>query len=156
MKMETYPPRYTPYRTVRLRSNVFESVSAIFSVNGYTPLLVGRGTPPRIWLSLPTTQDAMQWRPVIKENFSSHPDFAVQVNPKRVLVQLKGQPIIHVIEAASDELNFLMLDLRPIGLKIYVASDSSSLIVMGTTLRANTFKNVGVAINLETDGQSPE
>lgn len=153
MYLESLPPRFVPFAKVILRTNKLIDTTALFSINGAIPLLIGKGPPPRVWLSLPTSTDARQWAPVVKENFSSHPDITVDAIGRRVLVKANGIPMVHALHNESDDLAFLALNLRPVGLPVFIGEDNK-LHVMGSTLSGNTFKNLRVAIALETPVQS--
>jgi len=153
MYLDSLPPRFVPFGKIILRTNKLIDTTALFSINGVIPLLIGKGPPPRIWLSLPTSADARQWAPVVKENFSSHPDITVDAFGRRVLIKASEIPMLHVLQNESDDLAFLSLNLRPVGLRVFIGEDNK-LHVMGSTLAGNTFKNLRVAIALETQSQS--
>ena len=45
MRLDSLPPRFVPYNRMKIRTNTLENATAIFSVNGSIPLLIG-GFPP--------------------------------------------------------------------------------------------------------------
>jgi hypothetical protein len=146
MNLNNLPSKYIPFGLVRLGSNKLENVSAVFSVNGFIPLLVGDGTSPKVWLSIPTNKDGTDWYPLIKENFSSHPDVTVEVAKKRVTVRTPQGTVINAYKSAENVLLFLKLDLRPFGLNVY--ADEGALHVMGNRLAKNEFRNIAVVIGI--------
>jgi hypothetical protein len=146
MKLDSLPPQYLPFRKVRLGSNTLENVVAVVSINGFIPLLVGDGESPKVWLSIPTNKEGTEWYPLIKENFSSHPEVSVEVARKRVTVRTPQGTVLNVIKNAENSLAFLKLDLRPFGLNFY--ADEGALHVMGNRLAKNEFKNIPVIIGI--------
>lgn len=146
MKLDNLPPQYVPLRRIRLGSNTLEDVVAVLSVNGFVPLLVGNGEPLRVWLSIPTNREGTEWYPLIKDNFSSHPDVVVEAAKKRVTVRTPQGTVLNVMKNADDAAVFAKLDLRPFGLNVY--ADEGALHVMGNTLSKNEFRNVKVVIGV--------
>jgi len=146
MKLDNLPTQYIPFGRVRLGSNTLESVVAVFSINGFIPLLVGDGPNPKVWLSIPSNKDGTDWYPLIKENFSSHPEVTVEFTKKRVTVRTPQGTAINVLKNAENGLVFLKLDLRPFGLNVY--ADEGALHVMGNRLAKNEFRNIAVVIGI--------
>jgi hypothetical protein len=147
MKLNSLPPQYIPFQKVRLGSNLLENVIAVFSINGFIPLLVGDGENPKVWLSIPTNKEGTDWYPLIKENFSSNSEVTVEVLKRRVVVKTPQGTVIHVMtNTESSVLIFLKLDLRPFGLNVY--ADEGALHVMGNKLAKNEFKNIPVVIGI--------
>jgi hypothetical protein len=107
---------------------------------------VGDGPNPKVWLSIPANKDGTDWYPLIKENFSSHPDVTVEVTKKRVTVRTPQGTVINVLKNAENGLVFLKLDLRPFGLNVY--ADEGALHVMGNRLANNEFRNIAVVIGI--------
>lgn len=147
MKLDSLPPQYVPFQKIRLGSNLLENVVAVFSINGFIPLLVGDGEKPKVWLSIPTNREGTEWYPLIKENFSSHSEVSVEAFKRRVVVKTPQGTVIHVMKNTDNNLLlFLKLDLRPFGLNVY--ADEGALHVMGNKLAKNEFKNIPVVIGI--------
>lgn len=147
MKLDSLPPQYVPFQKVRIGSNLLENVNAIFSINGFIPLLVGNGENPKVWLSIPANREGTEWYPLIKENFSSNSEVFVEVFKNRVVVKTPQGTVIHVIKNTSNNLLiFMKLDLRPFGLNVY--TDEGALHVMGNKLAKNEFNNIPVIVGI--------
>lgn len=146
MNINNLPQQYQPFQRVRLGSNTLENVTAVFSVNGFIPLLVGDGESPKVWLSIPTNREGTDWYPLIKENFSSHSEVTVEVARKRVTIRTPKETVLNVLKNNENSLVFLKLDLRPFGLNVY--ADEGALHVMGNKLSKNEFTNVQVVIGI--------
>lgn len=146
MKIDELPSQYKPFNKVRLGTNVIENVTAILTVKDHVPLLIGKGEPPRVWLYVPSNNDGTEWYPLIKDNFSSHPDIKVITEKKLVSVKTPTTIVLSCLVGDSNMINILKLDLRPFGLDVY--SDENSLKVFGNTLSNNTFKNLRTVIGI--------
>lgn len=143
------PSQYVPFAKVRIGSNVLENVKALVSVGSNVPLLIGDGPTPRVWLSIPADRTGTSWYPLIKDNFSSHPDVRVDVHARTIVVKTPQGTVLSAIKGDKSFLSVQRLDLRPFGLNIY--ADEGSLHVMGSTLSKNEFRNVAVVIGIGTE-----
>jgi len=147
MKIDELPLQYKPYDKISLGTNLIENVTAILTVKGHVPLLIGQGEPPKIWLYVPTDNFGTEWYPLIKDNFSSHPDVKVIAETKSVTIKASSTTVLTCVVGDINKINILELDLRPFGLDVY--SDDKSLKVMGNTLSNNSFKNLKVVIGID-------
>lgn len=147
MKIDELPSQYKPYGKISLGTNVIENVTAILTVKGHVPLLIGQGEPPKIWLYVPTDSFGTEWYPLIKDNFSSHPDVKVIAEKKLVTIKTSSTTVLTCLVGDNNVINILKLDLSPFGLDVY--SDEKSLKVMGNTLSNNTFKSLKVVIGID-------
>lgn len=143
------PNQYEPFEKVRIGSNVLERVKALVSVGSNVPLLIGDGPTPRVWLSIPADRTGTNWYPLIKDNFSSHPDVRVAAHPRRIVVKTPQGVVLSATKGEESFLAVQRLDLRPFGLNIY--ADEGSLHVMGSTLSKNEFRNVAVVVGVGTE-----
>lgn len=141
-----FPTQYEPYERVRIGSNVLENVRALVSVGTHIPLLVGNGSTPRVWLSIPADKSGSRWYPLIKDNFSTNPSIKVEAGPRKLVVRAPHGTVLSAISGKEGALWIQRLDLRPFGLNIY--ADEGSLHVMGNTLTKNEFRNVNVIIGV--------
>jgi len=144
-----FPPQYEPFTKVRIGSNILENVKALVAVGDNIPLLIGNGTTPRVWLSIPADKTGSRWHPLVKDNFSSHPDIKVEVRSKTIVVRALHGIVLSAIRGVESSLVVQRLDLRPFGLNIY--SDENALHVMGNTLTKNEFRNMSVVVAVGTD-----
>lgn len=144
MKIDELPSQYEPFRRVRIGTNLLENVNTILVVNGHVPFIIGQGKPPRVWLYIPTNKEGTEWYPLIKDNFSSHPDVVVKSAPKMLTIKTPETTVLACMLGNDDVIHITKLDLRPFGLDVF--SDQKSLNVMGNTLSSNTFKNIRTVI----------
>lgn len=140
------PSQYEPFARLRIGSNSLEGVRALVSIGGAIPLLIGNGLTPRVWLTIPADRSGTRWYPLIKDNFSSHPDVTVEVRPKLLVVRTPQNTVLSAIKVNDDTLSVQKLDLRQFGLNIY--SDEHALHVMGNSLSKNEFRNISVIISV--------
>ena len=143
------PTQYVPFETLRIGSNILTNVKALASVGGNLPLLIGKGSPPRVWISIPADRTGTRWYPLVKDNFSSHPDVKVEAKAKVVYVRTPQGTILTALRVSDSVLSIQKLNLRPFGLNIY--ADEESLHVMGNKLTKNEFSNMQVVIGVGTD-----
>ena len=146
MKIDELPSQYEPFRRVRIGSNLLENVQALLVVNGHVPFLIGKGKPPRVWLYVPRNKEGKEWYPLIKDNFSSHPDVIVKSAPKMLSIKTPDGTALACLLGKDDVIHITKLDLRPFGLDVF--SDENSLNVMGNSLTKNTFKNIKAVIGI--------
>ncbi len=142
------PTQYEPFETVRIGSNTLKNVKALASVGSNLPILIGRGLTPRVWISIPADQTGSRWYPLVKDNFSTHPDIKVEARAKVTYVRTPQGTVLTALRVSDDVLSIQKLDLRPFGLNIY--ADERSLHVMGSKLSNNEFTNVQVVIGVGT------
>ncbi len=143
------PTQYEPFATVRIGSNTLINVKALASVGSNVPLLVGRGPTPRVWISIPADRTGSRWYPLVKDNFSTHPDVKVEARAKVTCVRTPQGTVLTALKASDNVLSIQKLDLRPFGLNMF--ADEESLHVMGNKLTKNEFRNVQVVIGVGTD-----
>lgn len=146
MKIDELPSQYEPFRRVRIGSNLLENIQALLVIKGHVPFIIGKGKTPRVWLYIPTNTDGTEWYPLIKDNFSSHPDVVVKAAPKMLTIRTPEATALACLLGKEDVIHITKLDLRPFGINIY--SDEESLNVMGNTLSKNTFKNIKAVISI--------
>lgn len=148
MKATNLPAQYIPFQKIRVGSNTLEHVTALLTVNGNIPLLFGDGEPPTVWLSIPANKEGTEWYPLIKDNFSSHPDVVVDFAKKRVTIRTPQGTVLNAVKNTEGSLVIWKLDLRPFGLNIY--TDEGALIVMGNRLSNNHFNGLQSVIAIGT------
>lgn len=107
------------YRDVILCGNTISS-PAIFQLDrGVEPLMIARGTVPRIWISAPLDESRSEWRFVINDGVSLHPAFKVIKSRKSITIHAGATLIIAAREISPVEVVVTTLDLRPVGLNIF-------------------------------------
>lgn len=143
------PTQYKPYSKVIIGTNKLFNVTALATVGNNIPILIGKGSTPRVWLSIPMDQKGESWYPLIKDNFATHPDIKVTAKTGAIFVYANDKVVLSALRPNEDALTILKLDLRPFGLNMY--SDESFLQVMGNKLSKNEFRNVGTVIGIGTN-----
>jgi hypothetical protein len=146
MKLDNLPTQYIPFKEIKLGSNILENVTAILTIKDNVPLLVGNGDTPKIWLYIPSNKEGTEWYPLIKDNFSSHPDVKVNVAPKMISIRTPDGTVFAGLKTNEEKFVITKLDLRPFGLNVY--ADENSFSVMGNTLTKNQFRNIKVVIGV--------
>lgn len=149
MKIESLPTNYEIPEKLTVGSNVLERVTSILSINGFTPILIGSGTLPRIWIYVPSNKEGTEWYPLVKDNFATNPDVQVAEKKNRTIVSTPTGVIVDVAKDSHSSLTVKSLDLRPLGLAVY--ADQKKLVVMSHTLSSNKFKNVRVMVSIGED-----
>jgi len=148
MKIDNLPPQYTPFEKITIGTNILEHVNAMVAINENIPLLIGKGPTPRVWLYIPANQEGTEWFPLIKDNFSSHKDVKVQINSKKLTIQIPEKVVLDCEIINKNELVINTLDLRPFGLDI--VSNNNELKITGNTLVGNTFSNISTVVGIGT------
>ncbi|HHX8575407.1 TPA: hypothetical protein ACVO35_004177 [Vibrio alginolyticus] len=141
MKINTLPSAYVKPKKISLASNTLRNVTAILEVNGFVPLLLGNGDKPRVWLYIPANREGTEWYPLIKDNFSTNPNVTVKGGKKSITIDTPEGNII-TARKEGGVINVTKLDLRPVGLDLYITGESVRF--MGSTFTNNTFTNVEV------------
>lgn len=143
-----FPAQYEPFERLRIGSNSLENVKALVSFGDTAPLLIGNGPTPRVWLWIPADRTGSRWHPLIRDNFSTHPDVKVDVLPKLLTVKTPQGTVLSAIKSGENFLSVQRLDLRQFGLNIY--ADEQSLHIMGSVLSKNEFRNINVIVGIGT------
>lgn len=144
MNLLNLPATYIPSGNLRLGHNRFSGATALFALGGMAPLLIGQGKPPQVWLTLPGQQPGTPWRELIVANVSFHPGLAIEANPKLVVVRLERTTVLTVSRGDDDALSVLVLDLRPLGLDVFL--DAQGLHILGSTLTDSAWVDIPVAL----------
>lgn len=146
MKIDELPAQFKPINTVKLGSNQLENVTAILTVNGHVPLLIGEGEPARVWLYVPANKEGTKWYPLVKDNLASHGDVEIRKARKHMSIRVPEGVVLSFTRGAHDALVIHTLDLRPFGLDVH-ATDKE-LNVMGNRLANNSFTGVRTVIGI--------
>jgi hypothetical protein len=146
MKLDSLPVQFKPYKELELASNKLIDGVALFSVNEFIPVLVGKGESPEIWLYIPADPKGESWQPLVKRNRSLHPKVEVKGTGKKVTVTTPDGVVL-VVECISEDLALISrLDLRPFGINVFL--ENNSLNVMGNSMIGNTIKGAKVMIGI--------
>lgn len=147
MQDNLIPHGFTPARRIRIASNIFLDAKAVFSVDGYYPLLLSDSGGLRCWLSAATGDSLKPWVSLVENNKPRHHAVDVRAFPKSLGVKTQGVTVLSAI-ASENGIAIIKLDLRPLGLNVFV--DGSVLCVGGARLSENTFRGSDVGIALTT------
>jgi hypothetical protein len=141
------PKEYEPYEELEFLSNRAKNYRLLIKAGGFSPILIGKGVHPLVWIAQRDQKDPEKWVYVIYANKSFHPEINVKVKKKKVEIKLEQTIIVSLEELSSKKAKLLKLDLRPIGLNIY--GDESKMMIGTNTLVGNVFENVSniIAIN---------
>ena len=147
MKLNDLPTLFEPVSEIKIGSNTLKNVTALLTVKGHIPILIGEGSPPRVWLYIPTNKEATEWYPLVKDNFPTNPDIEVKAANKMITIRSPEGVILSGMRGNNNKLIISKLDLRPFGLNVF--SDEEGLTVMGSTLSKNVFNNVAVMVGID-------
>ena len=136
-----------------LCSNKLIDGDILLDIEGNTPILLGEGEYPKVWINLPLSS-TNDWVNVVSD--SSVVDFdkgilkknlftlTRSINERFVELKFAKKKIFHVKYNSENALEIDFLDLRPIGFNIF--GDDKSLTIGGQTLKGNTMSGVGTMI----------
>jgi hypothetical protein len=146
MKINSLPTNYDSPSKMIIGTNKINNVKALVAFNDFTPILIGDGEIPHIWLNIPANREGSEWYPLVKDNFSTNPNVIVIKTSNGVKVTTPEGIVVECVKQSNGTLQVKKLDLRPFGLNI--TSDSKSMTVMGTSISSSTFSNMGVVVGL--------
>ncbi len=146
MKINSLPTNYTSPLKMVIGTNNINNVKALVSFNGFTPILIGDGEIPHVWLNIPANKEGTEWYPLVKDNFSTNPNVLVIKTKNSLKITTPEGVIIECIKKSNGILQVDKLDLRPFGLNI--TSNNKSMGVMGSSFSSNTFSNMGVVVGI--------
>ena len=138
------PAAYVPFANLRIGDNRVKGAVALATVGGLAPFLIGQGELPHIWLTVPAQLPGAPWRELVVDNVSFQSGLIVEAHPKAVHVRLAQATLITAVRGAADALSVTVLDLRPVGLEIFL--DARGLHVLGSTLTRNAVAGVPVVL----------
>jgi hypothetical protein len=146
-KPEDFPVDYTPYKEMELCSNSFVNTPIPVEVEGHAPLLIGKGTEPRVWLSAPVSHDKTQWTVLVADNESQVPDIDVKKTLEGTLeVFAAGKKVLSVRGTGFDTAAVSWVDLRPLGFDIH--GDASALWIGTNQFSNNRIENCRAGIGI--------
>lgn len=146
MKINSLPTNYTSPSKMLIGTNKINNVKALVSFNEFTPILIGDGEIPHIWLNIPANKEGTEWYPLVKDNFSTNPNVLVIKTKNSVKITTPEGVVIECMKKPNGTLQVNKLDLRPFGLNI--TSNSKSMAVMGASFSSSSFSNMGVVVGL--------
>ena len=135
-------PEYKAYPVLKIGSNTLKDTELLFSISGYSPIIIGKGDMmPRVWIYALIRGEV---HTVVNNNKSEILPIKIEYDEdSQNLVftfvnQMTNQNICMLsLESTQDTCIISKLDLRPLGLKIYIKDDN--LIVGSMTFSQNYF-----------------
>jgi hypothetical protein len=147
-QVDKLPPDFLPFARLDVCSNVMNGGKAPFLIGDKVPLLVGKNSHAKFWLSAPKDRAATEWVDLIVAGTTVHPDVKVlfSEDQRTISVQFRRQPVLELRVVSADSADLSFIDLRPIGLNIF--GDNDGLHLGTNRLSSNSFKNVAYMAKL--------
>ena len=150
-KYTQYLPDFTPYKILKIGSNTI-SVKYLVNISGFVPLIIGTGEIPQIWMSVKINDTII---PLIEGNIPRTPQVKSYLSNNEIEFSVfnfktkEWDKLIHIKLENKDEPYIDVLNLRPIGLNIFL--DGNSLQLGGLTLTNTTINNSGTGALIGTE-----
>ena len=136
------PKDYIAYHTLTVCTNKMVNGQVPITLKTGIPFLVGKGTIPLIWLSVPTSKEATNWKYIVEKNQTKDDRVSIVLTDtdKSLRIMFQNINLMQVNGISDDEAEISYLDLRPVGLNVY--GDTSGLFVGTNRLKGNSFNSV--------------
>lgn len=144
------PSEYLPYDKIVLCSNVLINVMYIFNDKGFLPLLIGKGSIPKVWIY--AKDQNRKSIMLIDKSISLYPTISVNINDdnKKLSVTINektnSMTILDINYSSNEAIVVEQVNLQPIGYNI--VGNKDSLLVGTNTVSRNTLQNVQTFIGL--------
>jgi hypothetical protein len=147
-QVDRLPDDFVPFAELNVCSNLMKKGKAPFVLNGRVPLLIGKNSHPKIWLSTPKDSSIIEWIDLIVAGRTVHPDTRIFLSEDQteLSIQFRRQVVLELRLVSLDSVDLPFIDLRPIGLNIF--GDSSVLHLGPHNLSRNSFTDVAFMANL--------
>lgn len=146
MKLDSLPKEFTPYKQLEIATNKLIDGVALVSVNGFIPVLIGRGETPEIWVTIPADQQGKEWRPIVSKNSSLLDVITVIAKGKVIEVALADEIVLEVKEISEENAEITKCNLRPFGINVFLEDDC--LKVMTNRYSGNTITEAEIFIDV--------
>lgn len=146
MKLDSLPKEFTPYKQLEIATNKVIDGVALVSVNGFIPILIGRGETPEIWVTIPADQQGKEWRPIVSKNSSLLDVITVITKGKVIEVALADEIVLEVKEISGGNAEITKCNLRPFGINVFLEDDC--LKVMTNRYSGNTITGAKIFIDV--------
>lgn len=142
------PKDYIPFGELIICSNHLINVKVPIEFKNNIPLLVGKGRVPLIWLSVPTAQEAKEWKEIVIKNKSIDKRITITSSEenKSTTIKLDNRIIIQVIKHSEEKAEVISLDLRPLGFNIH--GDANMLYIGTNKFVNNSFENLWAMMSI--------
>ncbi|WNM58813.1 hypothetical protein [Candidatus Nitrospira allomarina] len=146
MKLDSLPKEFTPYKQLEIATNKLIDGVALVSVNGFIPVLIGKGETPEIWVTIPADQQGKEWRPIVSKNTSLLEVITVNTKGKVIGVAMGDDIVLEVKEITSESAEITQCNLRPFGINVFLEDDC--LKVMTNRYSGNTITGAKIFIDV--------
>ena len=136
------PQDYVPYERLIICTNTLEGGGFLFEMSGQYPLLIGKGDPPLVWITIPSQRGR---RAVVTASKSAEKSVSVVSILGGTQVVSGGKVILSARQNSQNEAVVDQIDLRPFGINVH--GDKSGLKVGGMSLTGNRFTGVRTMFN---------
>lgn len=146
MKIESLPSNYSAPKKMKVGSNSVNNVKALIEFNGFTPILIGDGKTPHIWIYVPMNQQGTDWYPLVKDNFSTNPTVIVLKRDHGVKITTPDGVVIDCEKSSDGTIVVNELNLKPFG--INVTSSPDALNIMNNKISSSGFSNMRAVVGI--------
>jgi hypothetical protein len=135
------------YNTAKFCSNTLIGGGDLFSVGKVFPLVVKKGTKPRIWLKALINSEKNEFISIIEDSVSKQKLVTIE-EPTENSIEIKVQnvKIIKISNYDNNSMEIEYLDLRPIGFNIQGTKEQ--LLIGSNSFSGNTMQGGGTLISL--------
>ncbi|MCA9498240.1 MAG: hypothetical protein MRJ67_13670 [Nitrospirales bacterium] len=147
MKLDSLPTEFTPYKQLEIATNKLVDGVALVSINGFIPVLIGRGETPEIWVTIPADQQGKEWRPIVSKNMSLLDVITVMAKENMIGVALVDEIVLEVKEITRESVEITKCNLRPFGINVFLEDDC--LKIMTNRYSGNTITGAKIFIDVE-------
>lgn len=122
-------PDFIPYRCLKIGNNKI-GVKYILNISGFFPILIGSGEVPQIWIFM---RIGNVITPLVEKNISKTPQVKSYISDNKISFSVydidrkSWKVLIHVRFEHKDEPYIDLLDLRPIGISLFLDDDKLNI-----------------------------
>lgn len=138
------PTSYTPLKTLKICSNTLSGGGKLVAIGDNTPLLIGDGETPKVWLKAIADAQSNTFISIVEDSVSKHPNVKILNKDGLLTVKVANVIVLEVTKTGEGEATADKLDLRPIGLNIF--GDSNTLNVSGNSFSRSSMSGGGTLI----------
>lgn len=140
---------YKPFNKIEICTNKLENVKFLFTYDYVTPLLIGNGKHPLIWLSV-LKPGTLSWFYIVIENESPNKNITVDLTEENVtkIIDSNNTILLNAKKISETEAKINKIDLRPIGLAVYCENDTLNL--GNTRFQTSTFGDMNAMVEFRT------
>ena len=147
MKLDALPTEFISYKQLEIATNKLVDGVALVSINGFIPVLIGRGETPEIWVTIPADQQGKEWRPIVSKNTSLLDVITVIAKENMIGVTLADEIVLEVKEITRESVEITKCNLRPFGINVFLEDDC--LKIMTNRYSGNTITGAKIFIDVE-------